>query len=534
MFPTSNKRTRRQGGIYIVVLGTSLIVATLGLAALVGQRLQNKMLTASVDVRQAQLNAHAAVDLALLTMKQDANWRTTQTNGVWFTGRSTGAGTCSLSVTDPLDANLTDDANEPVTIRGIGYSGKAEQRYDVTADARRPPADVLRASANAGGLIAGQSSVDWNTVSSTYTGTAGATPITYASLPLATDSQFELGRNISFDNGLDDWDDDPPGLPDADFAGPLATLGHAACMRVDRSDRRAGAGNRLQSGLMKPNTTYQVSVEVYTLLPNWFNVFMIVEYANGTYVEAAGTLPPLASGLVWNTFTTSITTPAWTEEPANVYLVVNSDRTGGLSNSFYIDNIHVYEDATGRFLFRQALGPTVANPNGIYTIDCGGSKLTIERSRILGTLVVVNPGAGSNIGNGPIFMAPATPGYPSLLVKGDFAIRATTRSLNEAESNANYNPGTMPFDFGTSTSAATDGNLNDSYPSEIRGLVAVSGNLTFTNTPRIRGQLVVGGSVTGTSGLEYRSDSLLSPPPGFQGQYLLERRPISGRKSVLP
>src|SRR5262245_36372192 len=416
-------------------------------------------------------------------MKTDANWRTNQTNGVWFTGRSTGVGTCSLSVTDPVDANLADDANEPVAIRGIGYADKAEQRFDITADPRRPPADVLRTSATAGGSVSGQSSLDWTGITSTYTGATGAIPITYSSLPLANDPVFELGRNISFDNGTTDWDDDPPGLFKANFTGPLATLGHSACLRVDRNDKVEGAGNRLQAGLMKPSTTYQVSVEVYTTLPNWFKVFMIVEYANGTYVEAAGTMPPLASILVWNTFTTSITTPAWTEEPANVYLVVNSDRTGGLPDRFYIDNVHVYEDVTGRLLFRQALGPTVGNPNGIYTIDCGGGKLTIERSRILGTLVVTNPGAGSNIGNGPILMVPASPAYPSLVVKGDFAIRATSRSLNELESNTNFNPTGMTCDFGNSTSSTTDSNLNDSYPSEIRGLVAVSGNMTFTNSP---------------------------------------------------
>src|SRR5262245_36997934 len=153
MIPSSKQRACRRGGIYIVVLGTSLIVATLGLAALIGQRIQNRMLSSSSDVRQAQLNAHTAVELALLTMKTDANWRTTQTNGVWFTGRNTGAGSCSLSVTDPVDANLANDATQPVAIRGIGYAGKAEQRFDVTADPRRPPADVLRAGATAGGLI---------------------------------------------------------------------------------------------------------------------------------------------------------------------------------------------------------------------------------------------------------------------------------------------------------------------------------------------------------------------------------------------
>ena len=59
------------------MLGTALIVALLGMSALIGQRIQNRMIVASADIRQAQLNANTAVELALLAMKQDTNWRTT-------------------------------------------------------------------------------------------------------------------------------------------------------------------------------------------------------------------------------------------------------------------------------------------------------------------------------------------------------------------------------------------------------------------------------------------------------------------------
>ena len=55
--------------------GTALVVALLGMTALIGQRIQNRMIVASADIRQAQLNANTAVELALLTMKQDTNWR---------------------------------------------------------------------------------------------------------------------------------------------------------------------------------------------------------------------------------------------------------------------------------------------------------------------------------------------------------------------------------------------------------------------------------------------------------------------------
>src|SRR5437868_10134557 len=88
----------RRGGVYIAVLGSAMIIALLGLCALIGQRIQNRLLSSSTDIRQAQLNASTAVELALLTMKQDSNWRTNNPSGNWFTNRSTGNGTCTVNV----------------------------------------------------------------------------------------------------------------------------------------------------------------------------------------------------------------------------------------------------------------------------------------------------------------------------------------------------------------------------------------------------------------------------------------------------
>ena len=39
-------------------------------------------------------------------------------------------------------------------------------------------------------------------------------------------------------------------------------------------------------------------------------------------------------------------------------------------------------------------GP-VDSPNGVYVIDCQGQNLTIQRVRIVGTLIVLNPGSAS-------------------------------------------------------------------------------------------------------------------------------------------
>src|SRR6188508_2425124 len=132
-------KQRRQGGIYLAVLATAMVVALLGMTAMIGQRLQNRMLVASTSIRQAQLNAGTAVELGLLAMKQNTNWRNTYSTGPVFTNLSATSGTCSLTIADPADGNISVGADDPIVLTGIGYSGDAQQRVQVTVDPRKTP-----------------------------------------------------------------------------------------------------------------------------------------------------------------------------------------------------------------------------------------------------------------------------------------------------------------------------------------------------------------------------------------------------------
>ena len=122
-----------------------------------------------------------------------------------------------------------------------------------------------------------------------------------------------------------------------------------------------------------------------------------------------------------------LTAPAWTGDLEYAYIKVSDASSSGSTNEFYLDDVEITEVASGRFIYRKVLSPSVnpfsggTNAEGIYWINCNGNRLTIERSRIHGTLLVVNPGAGSSIAHGPISWAPAVAGYPALLVDADNA-----------------------------------------------------------------------------------------------------------------
>jgi hypothetical protein len=241
----------------------------------------------------------------------------------------------------------------------------------------------------------------------------------------------------------------------------------------------------------------------------------------------------------------NLTAPSWSGNLEYAFIKIAGANFS--SGAFYVDDLTIRENTTGALIYQQALGPGIntlyfgapTNSQGIYWIDCGlSSRLIIERSRIRGTLLVLNPGNGSGIGAGPINWSPAVAGYPALLVHADtaananFSIQATNRVLSESENGANYNPtGASSDDFGQDT------DMNENYSSEIRGLVAVENNLSYLNNGLIRGALVVGNDLTSTGGaleVAYQPDSLLNPPPGFSAANVYLRRPASAKKTVLP
>ena len=584
-------KARRTGGVYIAVLATALVVSLLGMSAIIGQRIQNRLLVASSSIRQAQLNANAAVELGQLIMKQDTNWRTTYANGNWFVNRTTNAGTCTLNVTDPNDGNLANNADDDVVLLGIGYSGEAQQRVKVTLDPRKEPISCLRSAVAVGdaatlsgdilrtnGLITANSisasasqvygkveatSVsgstyssgtaqvtsdkrptmpDWNSVFSYYR--TNGTEININTLPTQTPN---WGRNTGIENGSTDWTESPPGVPTSDIqtTGGMFHSGANSLRVQSRSAWNAGAAQYID-GFIKPGQQYTIEGYVYlpgapSLVKNFRFTIATKGTGNGSATIVAGQ-DNLVQALGWRYVSGTITAPAWSGNLEYAFIKI-AGADGSNTSDFYFDDLTIREVTTGRLIYRQVLSPSVnpfgtsTNAEGIYWINCNGTRLTIERSRILGTLLVINPGANSCIGNAPISWSPAVAGYPALLVQADtaadadFAINATNRFLSEKENGTNFNPtGAAHDEFGQ------DSDTNDIYRSAIQGLIAVQDDLLYANRSLIRGQVIVGDDLANPSGemeVEYRPDSLLNPPPGFWS-YAYKRRPISVQKAVVP
>ncbi len=140
-------QTRRRGSAYVMVLGGALIVSMLGMSALYAMRIARRGAEGALAAAQARLHARSAIELGLLTITQNDDWRTDYTCGAWATNAPIGAGKYTLIVTESdADLNETDVCAAPqtngdafsgqpcrsVVLTACGYQGRARQVLQVT------------------------------------------------------------------------------------------------------------------------------------------------------------------------------------------------------------------------------------------------------------------------------------------------------------------------------------------------------------------------------------------------------------------
>jgi len=209
-----------------------------------------------------------------------------------------------------------------------------------------------------------------------------------------------------------------------------------------------------------------------------------------------------------------------------------------LSRGTYISYTDLDWIAPAWWIWGDTLSPTsnpfgsnVTNPEGIYIIDCKGNSIGVAEARIVGTLVLLNPGANSQI-EAPVTWEPAYANYPALIVIGDMDFEMGNQRVDEQTTvygpsyqnpynghNPNFNPPGTPWQGATNT------DRDDNYPSAIAGIVYVSGDATFQvdtwgDTTTIEGVLISGGTTYVKSGatlnILYRDTYFNNPPPGFR------------------
>jgi len=174
---------RNRGSIYLFVLASSLIITVIGMGSLFAVRVQSRSAQTAEAATHVRLCAQSGLELGLLMVAQDPNWRTTQANGAWLSGTSLGDATLSLEGIDPLDGDLTDDEYEPLVLTGTGQKGLARYKTQVTLVANVKALEALNTCVHASGKM------------DIHNGNA----ITASGAPISTNGEFKNDGTVNGD-----------------------------------------------------------------------------------------------------------------------------------------------------------------------------------------------------------------------------------------------------------------------------------------------------------------------------------------------
>lgn len=151
--PRTYRPVARRGGVYIAVLGVSVCVAVIGMAAVAQVRSQRAGVAAVVDAAQARHAAESGVELAAQWVAGDGNWRSTRPHGEWKAGLALGGALCTVEGIDPIDGNFRNRAYDPLLLRATATRGGATQIVQARMKAVGTPLNVLSLGLHALGEV---------------------------------------------------------------------------------------------------------------------------------------------------------------------------------------------------------------------------------------------------------------------------------------------------------------------------------------------------------------------------------------------
>jgi hypothetical protein len=565
--PRMRRRRRSRGITYAVVLLTTMLVATIGFSGIAVVRVQGRTLQLTSEMGVARRICLAGLDWAVFAIAADTSWRS-NLGSTWASNFTVGEGKMTIEAVDPIDGVLANDSLHPVDVTVTGVAGRARQKCrarivmspqrsalacslaadgaltisgallnaegpvyadnNVTASSAQVTADV-----EAGGNISG----------STYAGTRQpateprkfptANPLVYynavgTQIPLSELSSVSenLIRNGDFSSGTTYWSARSSGSTSAEGLGGMSGASASSgaeepwLLHTGRSNSAAGPMQDIQAMLADSGPgTYRFRALAMAGAPNDPVTFRLIIRYQGS-----------SGGTQVLTQTVGVSTGGWVALQGDFNLNWNGGLKDGTieistvngTNPIRLDNVSLRKLCTScPYVLEKALLSPTSNPygavnaSGLYVINCNGADLIIRDVRIVGTLLVNNPGPNSRV-EGLVAWEPAIANYPTLLVDGNMRIELATGRLAEKSIMVNLNPPGTPYRY---FGGMSDANRTGYCDSEIRGLVYASGRLTLGGRSQFYGPVISRGDIVVTSQqitLRYDDTYSLRPPPAFE------------------
>jgi hypothetical protein len=296
----------------------------------------------------------------------------------------------------------------------------------------------------------------------------------------------------------------------------------------DTSQKRSGVASCLvsgQSGVSYPlqNITehiikgreYDVSFWVRTTEDQEISAVILLT-VSGNPVPVVKTGPAVkAKGNVWTQVTAEIDA-TWSGVLSIAEFYINSEK----NSNYHFDDVSILDaerEAGTRYIEHVVLGsgsnpygPGTVSSNGIYSIYAPGEKIIIRNCRINGTIVVQS--AEEVRLEDALSWEPTGRNFPALIADAPIEEWTSIASLQENTIGINVNPVSSPY-WGVS-----DNDASDSYPSLISGAMVSTSDILLRGVSELSGPVVSDREIEVRSTdlkINFRSDMILNPPPGF-------------------
>lgn len=135
----------------MVVLGCSVAVAIIGLAATAAVRSQRVSTMAVTDAAQAALCAESGVELAVLAIAADPAWRSGRSAATATVAYRLAPGDAQVTLTDRVDGRIDGNPYDPIAVTSSGVFGGARRMVETTLVARGTAFEALSSAVLATG-----------------------------------------------------------------------------------------------------------------------------------------------------------------------------------------------------------------------------------------------------------------------------------------------------------------------------------------------------------------------------------------------
>ena len=553
---------RRTGTIYIMAMGTSLIVVCLAVAGLQAVRVQRRMNDAQSQIANAKKLAQAGIEFVQQSMFSDPIWRTRFTHGVPVT-RATGGGSFSVTLIDPDDGVISNQSTDPIVITSTGRIGTAIQKRKAYLEPQTKLYAACRSSLCATTEIVfdnctitsnhwafceqvfsvnGNPTVKMNCLSANGSSVGivsgqrfvrgGVWPMNKPNM--VTKSSGYVGRYYT-DNSVGLLAKDLPtggtqlvmnGGFEQDSAN-WTMLGGS--LTRDTTQKIMGLASCLVSGriavLSIPSqnvTKHMLKRRSYTL-SFWVRAAEAQDFYAAISCNGSGSvLPSISKGSnvpvdagVW-TLVSNTVSPDWSGVLTNAEFQIGSSKSSNyhfddaslLNNdrvpgTRYIENI-LLSDTVNPF------GSGAVSANGLYSISVPGENLLIRDCRINGT-IVVSDSIITELRNA-VSWEPIGRYFPAVISSEAINDLTTNVSLIESDIGVNFNPPTSPYN------GSSDSTTNDTYPSTIQGAIVSNRDILLNGVSTLTGPVMSDQKITVRSNdlsINFPSNMIVNPPPGF-------------------